>query len=200
MLHARAEPKARCGVSQGLRGYRRTRAPSRLTQRAARRLSSAGRSQPPKEVGAPCRTRTCDLLVRSGPKGGNRGQRETAALRFSRNSHNSGQHQKAASRYRLSVICQSSIVATAHNGRLSMRCRRKQLEHLRHERLQVCQGVAVGNQHKDRDVECRQRLLVLELSIDGHEYIEFAFGKTEQVAISFTGPTHFWRGAGVVAG
>ncbi len=99
----------------------------------------------------------------------------------------------------MSVICQSSIVATAHNRRLSTRRRRKQREHLRHERLQVCQRVAVGNQHKDRDVECRQLLLVLELSIDGQEHIEFAFGKTEQVAISFTGPTHFWRGASVVA-
>src|SRR6185503_9284716 len=63
--------------------------------------------------GAPCSARTCDLLVRSGPKGGNRGQRETAALRFSRKSHNSGQPPKAASRYRLSVICQSNTDGTS---------------------------------------------------------------------------------------
>ena len=78
--------------------------------------------------------------------------------------------------------------------------RRKQLEHLRYEWLQVCQRVAVGNQHQDRDAESRQLLLVLELSIDGQEHIEFAFGKTEQVAVSFAGPTHFRRGASVVAG
>jgi hypothetical protein len=62
------------------------------------------------ESGAPCRTRTCDLLVRSERKGGNRGQRDTAAPCFLRKPHNSGQPPKAASRYRLSVICQSARI------------------------------------------------------------------------------------------
>jgi hypothetical protein len=57
--------------------------------------------------GGPSRTRTCDLLVRRATKGGNRGQRETAAPRFSACFRDLGQPQKTASRYRLSVVCQS---------------------------------------------------------------------------------------------
>ena len=52
---------------------------------------------------------TCDLLVRSGKKGVNTGQREIAALRFSACFSLLGQHQNTASRYALSVICQSML-------------------------------------------------------------------------------------------
>ena len=61
------------------------------------------------KVGAPSMTRTCDLLVRSGKKGVNRGQRETAAPHFSAGFSLLGQHQNSASRSRLSVICQSRL-------------------------------------------------------------------------------------------
>ena len=57
--------------------------------------------------GAPCRTRTCDLLVRSNSKGGNRGQRDTAAPMFTGLLSHPRQPENASSRRGLSVICQS---------------------------------------------------------------------------------------------
>jgi hypothetical protein len=62
------------------------------------------------------RTSGSDLLVRSERKGGNRGQRDTAAPCFLRKSHHSGQPPKAASRYRLSVICQSARIWSKRRG------------------------------------------------------------------------------------
>ena len=49
--------------------------------------------------------RTSDPLTPRRKKGGNSGQRETATPAFPQDFINSGQHQKATSRYRLSAIC-----------------------------------------------------------------------------------------------
>jgi hypothetical protein len=70
---------------------------------------AARRRQDRRRCGAPCKTRTCDLLVRRAKKGVNRGQRETAAPRFSACLAHFGQRQNTSSRSRLSVICQSML-------------------------------------------------------------------------------------------
>ncbi len=87
------------------------------------------------------------------------------------------------------VACQPSSITTAYSCRLPSRCVRQQFKHLRHERLQIREGIAVGDQYYYRDIECRQVLLVLEFLIDGQEGVELANCKTEQVAVSCAGPT-----------
>ena len=62
-------------------------------------------------IGGPSRTRTCDLLVRRRSKGGNEGQRETAAPDFISVPANTRQPKTTTSRYRLSVICQSTFAS-----------------------------------------------------------------------------------------
>jgi len=65
---------------------------------ASRDVTETAGAQATREAsGAPCRTRTCDLLVRSQEKGGNTGQRETAALFFFGRFANLGQLLDTAS-------------------------------------------------------------------------------------------------------
>src|ERR1700722_4482405 len=60
-----------------------------------------------KEFGAPCKTRTSDLLVRSQEKGANAGQPDAAAPDFIGVLSHAQPPETTPSRYRLSVICQS---------------------------------------------------------------------------------------------
>ena len=77
---------------------------------------SAGESS-----GAPCRTRTCGLLVRRNSEGGNRGQREAAAPMFTGRFSHPRQPENASSRRGLSVICQSKRGSLRPAGKRTFR-------------------------------------------------------------------------------
>jgi hypothetical protein len=77
--------------------------------RTAAWLKTAREASSRLRAGAPCRTRTCDLLVRSLPKGDNRGQHGAAAPDFIDVPSYPQPPETTPSRYRLSVICQSTF-------------------------------------------------------------------------------------------
>ena len=115
---------------------------------------------------------TADPRLRRPAKGGNQGQRGAAAPLFLRIFSHPRLPGPTPSRYRLSVNCQSSSVTTSHDGCLPSRCSRKDFQHFRHQRLQIRECIAFRLQHHNRDVECRQVLLVLEFAIDCQEGVE----------------------------
>ena len=79
------------------------------TSEASRGASrgTAGREFLAKRGIAPCRTRTCDLLVRSGKKGDGTGQQDTAAPMFSGFCYRPGPPENTSFRHGLSADCQS---------------------------------------------------------------------------------------------
>ena len=146
---------------------------ARGERRESRRFPrTGGGRQFAQRAGAPGRTRTCDPRLRRPAKGGNQGQRGAAAPLFLRIFSHTRLPGPTPSRYRLSVNCQSSSVTTRHDGCLPSRCSRKDFQHFRHQRLQIRECIAFRLQHHNRDVECRQVLLVLEFAIDCQEGVE----------------------------
>src|SRR5262249_18509548 len=123
------------------------------------------------------------------PKGGNEGQRNAAAPDFIGVLSNPRPLETTASRYRLSVICQSNP-ATADYERLSSLRARELFKNCRHQRFQIRQPIGCRDQHDDGDGEGREVLLVLQLSINRQEDVELALGQAEQFTVSFASPTH----------
>lgn len=104
---------------------------------------------------------------------------------------------RSASASRIERI--ESLSVEANDQRLPRCGGWKALQNLRHQRAQLSERIVRRNQHNHRDVECRKILLILELLIDGQEHIEFVFCDSQQVAIAFAGPSHFWGCSRIVA-
>jgi hypothetical protein len=74
----------------------------------------------------------------------------------------------------------------------------KHLKNSWHQRTQIVKTVASRYEYNNRYVERREVLLIREIAVRCKENVELPHGQGEQFAISFAGPTHLWRGSGLV--
>jgi hypothetical protein len=76
-------------------------------------------------------------------------------------------------------------------------------ERLRTERekpADLGESIRVSSNHYNRDFALSEILLIAEIGIQGDEYVESAFGQLQEVAVLFTGPTHFLHSSTVMTG
>src|SRR5256885_4161019 len=125
------------------------------------------------ESGGEGQNRTVDTTIFRQNKGGNRGQRKAAAPDFIGVPADPQPPETTASRYRLSVICQSTLAVFDHE-RLAAFRDRETLSDRVHHRPQVVEPVAACDQHDNGDLEASEILLVLEIAVDGQEDVELA--------------------------